>query len=193
MAASGPGLLAFPGKRIVPAGRAYTYNSKYANVDWGRNDVRAERIDRLIRKSKLKRIDIGAHMGLSPFFMSQMLRSRTVPVTEDLEKRFRETVDLLMRRNRQRTDRSATQKASSDNASRIERINRIIKTSKLKRHEIARLAGITPFHLSRVLANMRSPLMPDVESRVEQAVDQLLKQARSEVDRQSRFTDPSKQ
>ena len=193
MAASGPGLLAFPGKRIVPAGRSYTYNSKYANVDWGRNDVRAERIDRLIRKSKLKRIDIGAHMGLSPFFMSKMLRSRTVPVTEDLEKRFRETVDLLMRRNRQRTDRSASQKASSDNASRIERINRIIKTSKLKRHEIARLAGITPFHLSRVLANMRSPLMPDVESRVEQAVDQLLKQARSEVDRQSRFTDPSKQ
>ena len=177
----------------MPAGRAYIYNSKYANVDWGRNDVRAERIDRLVRKSKLKRIDIAAHMGLSPFFMSQMLRSRTVPVTEDLEKRFHETVDLLMRRNRWRTDRSAAQKASSDNASRIERINRIIKTSKLKRHEIARLAGITPFHLSRVLANMRSPLMPDVEIRVEQAVDQLLKQARSEVDRQSRFTDPSKQ
>ena len=167
----------------MPAGRAYTYNSKYANVDWGRNDVRAERIDRLVRKSKLKRIDIAAHMGLSPFFISQMLRARTVPVTEDLEKRFRETVDLLMRRNRQRTDRSAAKKASSDDASRIERINRIIETSKLKRHEIARLAGITPFHLSRVLANMRSPLTPDLEQRIEQAVHDLLRQAQDNTDR----------
>ena len=85
------------------------YNSKYANVDWGRN------------------IDIAAHRGLSPFAMSMM--------------------------RRRRTDHSATQKASPDEVSRTKRLNRIIDTSKLKRHEVVRLTGITPFHLSRVLAN----------------------------------------
>ena len=174
----------------MPARRAYTSNSKYSNVDWDRSDVRAERIDRLVRKSKLKRIDIAAHLGLKPAFLSTMLRSRTVPVTEEMEKRLREVVDLLMRRNRRLTDRTAKARAAADKASRIERINRIIKASKLKRHEIARMAGITPSHLSRVLVNMRSPLMRDLERQIEQAVNQLLQQARSEADRQLRHTPP---
>ena len=177
----------------MSARRAYTSNSKYSNVDWDRSDVRAERIDRLVRKSKLKRIDIAAHLGLKPAFLSTMLRSRTVPVTEEMEERLREVVDLLMRRNRRLTDRTAKARAAADNASRIERINRIIKASKLKRHEIARMAGITPSHLSRLLVNMRSPLMEDVERRIEQAVNQLLQQARSKADRQLRHTPPDTQ
>ena len=114
-----------------------------------------------------------------PQDLSRLLRSKTVPLSPELALRIEQAVDLLLRRTQMRVTLRARVNADPDNAARAARLNRIIEETPLKRHLIAKRAGISPSHLSRVLCSLSTPLSLDMSQRIEQAIHDLLRQART--------------
>lgn len=146
--------------------------------------ARAERIDRIIRTSRVKRGDIARQAGISGAHLSSVLRAKSRPLGPKLERKIEQAIDDLQRRRWFATYRGLhSQAESEENAARVERINRIIEKSHLDREDVAQEAGITPFHLSRLLRAKTTPLRAELERRIEQAVWDLIRRTRSETKR----------
>lgn len=153
-------------------------------VESKKDTARVERIDRIIRESRMKRKDIARQAGISFPHMSRVLRANRTHLGPKMEKRIEQAIDDLQRDRYFATYRSLRSQVELDgNDARVERINRIIQTSHMDREDIAQEAGITPGHLSRLLRAKKTPLAADLESRVEQAVWGLVRLARSETRR----------
>lgn len=144
--------------------------------------ARAERIDRIIRTSRVKRGDIARQAGISEAHLSSVLRAKKTHLGPKMEKRIEQAIDDLQRGHYFATYRSLRSQAETDgNDARVERINRIIQRSRIDREDIAQEAGITPFHLSRLLRAKTTPLGSELEGRIERAVWDLIRRTRSET------------
>ena len=149
-------------------------------VESKKDTARAERIDRIIRTSRVKRGDIARQAGISGAHLSSVLRAKSKHLGPKLERKIERAIDDLQRRRWFATYRGLRSQAESEeNAVRVERINRIIQNSHLDREDVAQEAGITPFHLSRLLRAKTTPLGAELERRIEQAVWDLIRRARS--------------
>ena len=153
-------------------------------VESKKDTARAERIDRIIRTSRVKRADIARQAGISGAYLSSVLRAKSRHLGPRLERKIEQAIDDLQRRRWFATYRGLRSRAESEeNTARVERINRIIEKSHLDREDVAQEAGITPFHLSRLLRAKTTPLGAELEGRIEQAVWDLIRRARSETRR----------
>ena len=153
-------------------------------VESKKDTARAERIDRIIRTSRVKRGDIARQAGISGAHLSSVLRAKSKHLGPKLERKIEQAIDDLQRRRWFATYRGLRSQAESEeNAVRVERINRIIQNSHLDREDVAQEAGITPFHLSRLLRAKTTPLGAELERRIEQAVWDLVRWTRSETKR----------
>ena len=153
-------------------------------VESKKDTARAERIDRIIRTSRVKRGDIARQAGISLPHLSSVLRAKRTHLGPKVEKRIEQAIDDLQRDRYFATYRSMRSQAEPDgNDARVERINRIIQRSRIDREDIAQEAGITPFHLSRLLRAKTTPLGAELEKRIEQAVWNLIRRTRSETRR----------
>ena len=153
-------------------------------VEPKKDTARAERIDRVIRKSRVKRGDIARQAGISGAHLSSVLRAKRTHLGSEMEKRIERAIDDLQRDRYFATYRSLRSPAEPEgNDARVERINRIIRRSRMDREDIAQEAGITPFHLSRLLRARTTPLGAGLERRIEQAVWDLVRRTRSETRR----------
>lgn len=149
-----------------------------------KDTARAERIDRIIGTSRLKRGDIARQAGISGAHLSSVLRAKSRHLGPKLARKIEQAIDALQRDRYFATYRSLRSQAESDgNDARVERINRIIQRSRIDREDIAQEAGITPFHLSRLLRAKSTPLGAELERRIEQAVWDLIRRTRSETRR----------
>ena len=156
-------------------------------VESKKDNARAERIDQIIRTSRVKRGDIARQAGISLPHLSSVLRAKRTHLGPKMEQRIEQAIDALQRDRYFATYRSLRSQVESDgNNARVERIDRIIQKSRLDREDIAQEAGITPFHLSRLLRAKTTPLGSELEGRIEQAVWDLIRRTRSETRRYMR-------
>ena len=153
-------------------------------VESRKDTARAERLDRIIRTSRVKRGDIARQAGISGAHLSSVLRAKIRHLGPELERKIEQAIDDLQRRRWFATYRGLRSPAKSEeNDARVERINQIIRRSHLDREDIAQEAGITPFHLSRLLRAKTTPLGTGTGRRIEQAVWDLVRRTRSETRR----------
>lgn len=153
-------------------------------VESKKDTARADRIDRIIRESRVKRGDIARQAGISEAHLSSVLRAKRTHLGPKMEKRIEQAIDDLQRDRYFATYRSLHSQAETDgNDARVERINRIIQRSRIDREDIAQEAGITAFHLSRLLRAESTPLGAELERRIGQAVWDLIRRTRSETRR----------
>lgn len=153
-------------------------------VESRKDTARAERIDRIIRTSRVKRGDIARQAGISLAHLSTLLRAKSRRLGPKLERKIEQAINDLQRDRYFATYRSLHSQVESDgNDARVERINRIIQRSHIDREDIAQEAGITPFHLSRLLRAKTTSLGGELERRIEQAVWDLVRRTRSKTRR----------
>ena len=174
LTAAGPGLL----KKRKPKSRRKRdrdFRARGVPVDWEANYARSRRLEKIVDSSRLERRDIARHVGISLEHLSRLLRVKTIHLGPKMEGKIRQAVRILMRRTLIEVKRCMRMKVveSEKDTARVERIDRIIRESRVKRKDIARQAGISFPHLSRVLRANRTHLGPKMEKRIEQAIDDL--------------------
>ena len=85
-----------------------TYNRR-EEVDWEDNDNRVTALEKLIADIEIKRKDIALYLGITPTYLSRVLRAKRQPLSHQLEKDIRQAiVDLdterRIRMNKARAD-----------------------------------------------------------------------------------------
>ena len=151
------------------------YRAPGAPVDWEANHARSRRLERIVDSSGLGRGDIAEQVGISREHLSRLLRSKTIHLGPRLEGKIEQAVRALMRQTRSEVKRCMRLKAveSGKDTARAVRLDRIIRASRMKRADIAREAGISRAHLSHVLRARSKRLGPELEGKIEQAIDGL--------------------
>ena len=151
------------------------FRARGVPVDWEANHARSRRLEKIVDSSRLERRDIARHLGISGEHLSRLLRVKTIHLGPRMEGKIEQAVRSLMRRTLIEVKRCMRMKVveSKKDTARAERIDRIIRKSRVKRGDIARQAGISLSHLSSVLRAKRTHLGPKMEKRIEQTIDDL--------------------
>jgi len=73
-------------------------HNRRADYDWKDNNARAERLNQIIVDSGLKRVEIAAHIGITPQHLSRVLRVKSAPLGKQLERRIEKAIANLKKR-----------------------------------------------------------------------------------------------